>query len=300
MPVTGTFRPGDSVQWTTREGGTLTNRSVKIERLDGDHAVVTFGLRSDGTGEPRRFNAPLDELSPPPRPAGPPPFLPGWAETPRPPDPPSANALNAKLAERRAALRAAHQRAKQAREAVDAARDVADRARRELDAARAALAAMNLADAEAAADYEAAIRRGEAPTYRNGHDRDGTRHRVEVAQLAADKFDAELREAQTMFGERLDEVRRAAASVVAAILNREAEQLRQLEQQAAKFRGELLAASQWWPDASLGPLKLGPAAATVLSNPAPQPRASAGIGDWKGLFDRLVRGETDADFELET
>src|SRR4051794_29188117 len=102
------FAPGETCEWLVREGSALMKRLVRFERLDGpDAAVVAWGLRSDGTGGPHRYTAPLAELARP-APAPRPWFVPAPA-VPQPPfRPPTTEQTTRRLAERRDALRTAH------------------------------------------------------------------------------------------------------------------------------------------------------------------------------------------------
>jgi hypothetical protein len=302
------FRPGESLEWITREGdNTLVKRRVRfIQPFGTDEAVVEWGMRSDGTGIMNRYTAQVAELSRESEVPARPWWVPEPIQTPRPPEPPTEQQIGNRLAERREALRGAHETARNAQEAVTAARQVADRAQREANDARARLAEQTLADQREADAFSDSIRRGEAPPpHRNGIDREALRSRVAVAEQAEISFDRELATANSMLADTLSGVRKAAADVIAALVEREAESLRALETEAARQRAELVAVAAWWPSADLGPPKLSSAAGQLLEavprygEMAVVRASSRALDTWKDIFSQLVSGDAGADFRLE-
>lgn len=304
--IAAEFRAGETLEWVRIEGDVRTRRQVRfLERYGDDEAIVGFGQSSDG--QLARYAAPLRELSRPKPPDGLW-FLPnGRWEPPTPPVPPTPEQLSANLTQRREALRIAHARERQAQDVVRAAKELSDRAERACIAARAELAGASAADQQAADEFEAALRAGKAPQpVRNGRDRNEIEHKVSRAETAFDRFNQELATSNSRLGEALDAVRRAAADVMAALLERECESLRALEAEAARHRAELVAVASWWPDATKA-LQLGAAAAALLAAPidyseTPLVRMTSNetrIGPWKAVYDRLVQGDAEADFKLE-
>jgi hypothetical protein len=288
------FRPGASLVWKSRDTqGFSTMRPVTFRGLrgGGQTAVVTFGQGD--------HQVPVDELSLPgprqaewwipPRIEQPPP--------PTPPTPPTEQQINERIAEGRAALRTAFEKAATAAELVATALKVADRARQQRDDARMALARARAAEREAADEFEQAIRKGDQPPalHKNGFDKAGLEQQCVLAEQTFDRFTKELSVANSALAERLTDVRRAAEGVVAAILEKEAENLRRLEAEAARYRAALRAAS-----ATID-AKLSPAAATLLEA-VPNyttPSASSLIVSWQDLIARLIDGDDSADLKLE-
>jgi hypothetical protein len=225
---------------------------------------------------------------------------------PTPPTPPSEAQLDERLAERRAALAKAHQRAKAARDKVTAARETSQRADRVVIDARNCLAVLDASDRQQQNQFEEAISLGrELPERSNGHDRAYLKDRVSVAEQAQQKFDRLLAEATAALGDALTGVRKAAAAVMAALLERETENLRAAEQRAAVLRAELTATAAWFPTADLGLLKVTPATAGCLQSPVAwqdQPAVRRGGGwlkPWQQVFDKLCQGDAAADFDFE-
>jgi hypothetical protein len=305
------FTDGELLVHRHRDGGPdsmVTIRNVLFRGYGEGGAIVAFGVRSDGTGLENRYSASVDELS---RPA--PPERPWWVPPPVQPTTPTAPPHEAKtatrlaerLGERRATLRQAHETVRTAQEATAAARQVADRAREQVTNTRAELARQNVADQTATNEFAEAIRKGEAPPpHRNGVDREALRSRVAMAEQAKVQLDAELSVATSTLTDALSSTRRAAADVVAALIERECESLRRLEEAAARQRAELVAVSRWWPDATLGSFRLSHAASTLLANPPNSdavavPVSGTRIEAWKNLFTHLVNGDAAADFKLE-
>jgi hypothetical protein len=298
--ITDEFRPGELLQWVTPEGDTLTKRQVKFLDFYGStEAIVGFGQDSRD-GSLARHTAQLSELHRVVTPS----FLPGMVVRSRPPEPPTQAQTANRLAERRETLKQAHNKARSAQETVEKAGQLADRAEAHLNDARSRLAQLRAEQHASAAEFEATIRRGENPSYSNGHDYSATRELVSVSEQALAKFQSELALANSNLADALGNVRRAAADVIASLIEREAESLRALETEAARQRAELVSVSRWWPDATLGSFKLSHAAATLLAN-APNsdavavPVSGTRIEAWKSLFDQLVNEDAEADFKLE-
>jgi hypothetical protein len=149
------------------------------------------------------------------------------------------------------------------------------------------------------------------PRRANGHDqadrvdRGYIVARVTVAEQAQQRFDGELAAAMASLGDALSAVRKAAAVVTAALVERETENLRAIEERAALLRAELTAVASWWPSAEIGSLRLDRATTGCIGAPlawADQPAVRTGGGwtkPWQDVFDRLVQGEVEADFVLE-
>jgi hypothetical protein len=299
--ITDEFRPGEMLDWvTSREGDTLVKRQVKFIEQMGAEAIVGFGQDSRD-GSLARHTAQLSELHRVVAPS----FLPGMVVRSKPPTPPTEQQTANRLAERRETLKQAHSTARNAQETVGKAGQLADRAEAHLNDARSRLAQLRAEQHASAAEFEATIRRGENPSYSNGHDYSATRELVSVSEQALTKFQSELALANSNLADALGNVRRAAADVIASLIEREAESLRALETQAARQRAELVNVSRWWPSADLGPFRLAPAAATLLEavpnyGELPVVRMSSGALDtWKEVFSQLVSGDADADFKLE-
>jgi hypothetical protein len=257
-----------------------------ISRVNGSHADVSFGRRSDGTGEANVVRVPIDDLhrpEPPPRPW----FLPGRIEQPKPPTPSSAEIIEATIAKRRDGLRAAHTLLASAKLAADTARTLADRARTECEGAHAALRELELSDTDAVEAWAGALRRGERPSLTNGHDREAMRHRVGVAEAALDSFNRELATANSKHAEASSNVRRAAAELLAAIVDQDAEELRELETNATRLRASLWAASMIAPSPDIGPIRIAPTTIALLESPPTQPKPSD-ASKYRALLDRLM------------
>lgn len=302
------FNEGESLQWQTREGDdkSLVNRPVVFRgNVRDGNCDVQFGLTPDGSGRPRLYRVPVSELH---RPSGP--DRPDWyvpVQTPRPAPPPTESELATKLTASRSALKAAITKRQRQREAVANATVLADHASRNLTTATAALRQFAGIDERAVDAAVAAIR---FPGNGNGHDhvaqlayRDEARHAVDVAQSAYDRLAAELATARAALGEADGLVRRGAAAVVGAVLEIACEELREMETDALRFRNELVAASQWWPDAGIGALHLAPSAQQVLASPVRHEEIlgkallnnEAAAGPWKDLYNRLVEGDAEAE-----
>lgn len=292
------FQQGEALQWVTIENGFNSKRMVTFQEARSEHAaVVSFGLE--------RLTVAISELSrvAPPQP---PPWLPGWFSAPKVPPKPSSESIDAKLSERRQALSQALDRAKLAQETVTAARSISQRAQREVTEARATLATLDRHDRQQQRQLEDALAAGKpVPARSNGHDRGYIVQRVAAAEQAQARFDGELAAAMASLGDALSAVRKAAATVVAAIVEREAENLRAMEERAALLRAELTSVAGWWPSAEIGLLKVGRATAVCIEAPLAwqdQPAVRTGGGwikPWQGVFDRLVQGDVEADHELE-
>jgi hypothetical protein len=249
----------------------------------------------------------LDQLSRM-QPAGPPPTIGKWFTVPTVPKPPSEQQLLDRLAERRLVLAKAYVRAVQVQDQVAARRAVVEHATRELDAARAALATIDAHDRRLQAEAEREIRAGRpVPDTRNGLDRQYVNDRVVVCETALAKFQRELADANASLADSLGYVRACATGVIAAILERETENLRALDLQAGLARAELVAVANWWPNQSTGAIQLSNVAGSYLADPPPAwqeqhlVRGGGGasrIRPWAALFDKLVAGDAEADFEL--
>jgi hypothetical protein len=306
MSVTDTteFRPGEMLQMVRIEGDSLVKRQVRfIEQMGAEQAIIGFG-QDYRDGSLARHTCHMSELHRVTAPS----FLPGIAEQFKPPTPPTTEQVATRLRTARVSLCAAHERAKAARDTVASAQQVADRAREQVASTRAQLAEQTLADQRDAEAFADSIRRGEAPPpHKNRVDREALRSRVAVAEQAEASFASELALANTNLADALGNVRKLAAAVLGALVEREAESLRVLEVQAAKFRKELQAAAAFWPDASIGALKLSPAAGQLLEAEPNYGETSAirfasqegRIAPWRSLYDQLVSGNADADFKLE-
>src|SRR5204862_3759732 len=122
------------------------------------------------------------------------------------------------------------------------------------------------ADQQVADEFAAAIRVGDAPQYANGHDFHTLEHAVEMGEAAQRQFDRELADANGKLGSALDVVRRAAADVLAAIVEREAEQWRRDVREIRRRYFRLNAATILWPD-DTGPLRLAHVTSELLVNP---------------------------------
>ncbi len=294
------FTPGTALVLTTIENGFPAKRAVEFLSMSngGQQATVKFGLET--------FNVQLDQLSRA-EPPGPPAFLRKWFEVPKPPQPPSEADIDAKLAERRQQLAQAHTRAKLAQDQQTASRSISQRADRGVAEAKATLATLDAHQRAEQVAFEEAIQLGRPiPQRANGHDDRGYLvQRLAAAEAAQQRFDRETTEATTALSNSLSAVRRAAANVVAALLERETENLRAAEQRAALLRAELTSVAGWWPSAEIGVLKIDRASAACIEAPVawrdqPAVRQSSGlIKEWQGLFDRLVQGDVAADFDLQ-
>lgn len=297
-PAEQPYRTGEPLTLTTTEGGFPTRRGVEFQAMaNGQQAQVKFA------GDIYTVN--LDQLSRQ-EPAKPPNFLPdGWFKVKQPPKPPSSEDLAATLSERRAALARAQDRAKEAAEQQAAARLVSQRADREVTDARTTLATLDAHERADQRAFEEAISLGKPlPVRSNGKDRSYIVQRVTAAEAAQQRFDRELAESTAALSDSLSAVRKSAALVVAAMLEKETLNLAAAEARAALLRAELTAISGLWLSAEIGPLKVSPATANCLAAPiawSDQPLVRAGGGwtkAWQGLFDRLCQDAT-ADWILE-
>jgi hypothetical protein len=93
---------------------------------------------------------------------------------------------------------------------------------------------------------------------------------------------------------------------MAALVERETEGLRAIEQRAARLRAELNSVASWFPSgAEVGLLKIDRATAGCIEAPLPwqdQPTVRTGGGwlkPWQRVFDKLCQGDFEADFALE-
>ncbi len=292
------FTPGTAVILTTIENGFPAIRHVEfLSHVDGGPlARVKFGLET--------FNVQLDQLSriEPPQP---PAFLGKWFEAPKPPPIPSDADIQARLTERRQVLAQAHTRAKLAQDQVTASRSISQRADRGVAEAKATLATLDAADRAQQRQLEDALAAGKPlPQRSNGHDRGYLLDRLHAAEQAQQRFAKELGDATTALSNSLSAIRRAAAAVIAGLLERETENLRAAEQRAALLRAELNSVAGWWPSAEIGVLKISPASAPCIAEPVAwrdQPAVRQGTGwlkPWQSVFDRLCQGDVESDFAL--
>ena len=242
------FRSGEGLTLTTIEGGFPAKRGVEFISLSngGDQATVKFAGQ--------QLSVPLEQLSRAIPPA-PPSFLPGWFRTQQPPTPLSEADIETRITERRQALAKSQERARLASETVATARQIAQRAGREVADARTTLAALDAHDRADQRAFEEALSLGrKLPERSNGHDRHYITDCVQAAEAAQQRFDRELADAQAALSDALSAVRKAAANVVAAQLERETENLRAAEARAGVLRAELSAVSGLWLSAEIGPL----------------------------------------------
>jgi hypothetical protein len=125
-----------------------------------------------------------------------------------------------------------------------------------------------------------------------------------MTETAANRFQSELAEATTNLNAAFAAVRKAPLQVVAALIDRDCEQLRQLEDYAVRFRAHLLAVAGWWPDTG-GPIPLARSSAVLLETPPDHDRAriltntTQATAPFIAVLDELVQGNADADFRLE-
>ena len=119
------------------------------------------------------------------------------------------------------------------------------------------------------------------PVRSNGHDGRGYHRRPRNRRRSrTGAFTKELTEATTALGNALSAVRRAAANVIAGLLERETENLRAAEQRAALLRAELTAVSGLILSAEIGVLKIDRASAACIAEPVPwhdQPAVTAKV-----------------------
>jgi hypothetical protein len=318
MPEAATeeaFQEGQLVDWVSREGGnfdgsgatTVTRPVTFLKQLNDTDAQVQFGpgFGSD-MQKPRLMVVPIGELHrqtpreidprfklPPPRPIG-------------TPDPDAEQ-------RRREALRDGLQKRDKARELVKLAEAPANRAQRALTAAQTALRSARDAERVERDAFTAALRKGDAPPvngHRNGVDRGMLRQTVENAEASLAVFQQELRLARARVEEADLAVRDEASGVVAAVVDREADQLRVLLKEADRLKGILAAAMAWSPSGDthgqFRPLPVHQSTTVLLT--APQAEAP---GSWEyranldaerrkpfeNLLSRLVAGDPDADLE---
>jgi hypothetical protein len=208
-----------------------------------------------------------------------------------------------RLQERREVLAKAYLRATELHDKVNAARQVVDRAARELEQARIALRTLEQDDIQVAQRMTEAIRLGQSlPTPANGHDRQYVVDRVTACETALATFNRELADANAGLADALGYLRKCAAGVIGGLVEREVENLRALEVQAGIARRELISVSEtWFADQATGPIKLSNFAGQYLADPPPHysEQRRGNVSAWKELFDRLVAGNADADFELK-
>jgi hypothetical protein len=295
------FEQGMALQWITQEGGFPAKRMVEFHHsVTDDTAVVTFGQK--------QYTVRTAELSKPE-----PPSHPWWLPAPfvvkPPPTPASESQLAERLATARAALSHAHQHVIDIQQRLDDAKTVSLRAANELNTARAALNVYHQHARRDQIELEESLRFGKPiPQLSNGADRHLI-DRTSRAEAAKAKFDGELAACNAALGEALETVRSRANEIVSLLVQIDVEHLRRMETQAAISRAQLLAvASHWFAGAALGPIKLPVATSQYLElqpqfNDVPEVRRGGPEGrvrPYREIFDRLVQGDIEADFRLET
>src|SRR5205823_8315599 len=119
------------------------------------------------------------------------------------------------------------------------------------------------------------------------------------------QFDRELADANNVLGDALTDVRKAAADVLAAVVERETEAFRKDLTEIRRRYFRLSAMTMLWPDSD-GPLKLSQATANLLADPpdfseSPSDQMAATNSRqqlFKSLLTELTNGNSDADIEL--
>lgn len=154
---------------------------------------------------------------------------------------------------------------------------------------------------------QAAIDAAAAKLNRSGGGADVRTGSDDAAQATEDRLAWELATAKAALAEAQIRLRKAAADVLAAILEREAENLHALEIEAARRRAELFAAVRRGDRTGAGPRKIPPVAGTVLEYPiqyldAPEIRFGAAerSSPWRTIYTALIIGNPDADLDSET
>jgi hypothetical protein len=207
------YTSGELLTLSSKEGGFSSKPQVEFQGISngGTQARVKSGLEIP--------SVPLEQLS---RPAQS--WLPGRFQTPKAPVAPTEQQIAEKLAQRRQALAKTYDRAELAQEKVTATRAVSQHADREVAEARATLATLSAHDRAEQSKFEESIQLGRPLSVRlNGHDRNYIVQRVTAAEQPQQRFDRELAEATASLSDSLSAVRKAAADVVAALLERETE-----------------------------------------------------------------------------
>jgi exonuclease VII small subunit len=293
------FAVGEILQWRSRlrPDGQVTIRPVSFVEWRNHLAVIRFGLKSDGTGEPNLFSVSSSELTRPPPPQ---------ALKVEPPPPP---APVISLEDRRQTLSDAFARYQEAEQAVASAQELLDRALFRVEKADREL--RNYADMEthavAAVIHEIQMN-GNGQSISDDDEQWRARGRAErdsrAAQSAYDQLAKQLTDAKVIAAERQHTLHQSAAHVLAGLVEREANRLSILEMQTAELRVELQAAQLLWFAGQ--PIPIAQAQAQILNTPPPEVRE--GVGErmrntesrqevFATLFARLVGGDIAADLE---
>lgn len=215
--------------------------------------------------------------------------------------------LQDRLRDARAKLRVTHHQANKAREQVEEKRTIADRAAEALAAVQAELRSLRDHDADAEREFVTALREGRPPSVvSNGINRSEIEQRLKATESASTTLTAELAEANRVLAETLNDVKAAARAVIAAYVSQSTDTLRTLESVAARLRCELLAVAETRFGNGAPLLSLDHNAADYIATPPINPREhpdAYGIANdvwlrqWRKMFDRLLDGECDAQFD---
>jgi len=191
---------------------------------------------------------------------------------------------------------------------VTSAQTLAERAQTEFGQAKAALATLDRHDRAAQHNLEQAIRTGQPEGNGVDHhlaDRQYVVDRVRMTEAVLTKLKSELSSATATLSDALNAVRKAAIQVVAAMLDRDVEQLRTLEDYALRFRADLLAVSTWWPSVEDKAIPIARSSAVLLERVPDFDRAklltntTQATAPFKAVLEELIQGNADADFRLE-
>lgn len=240
------FHPNEPLLWKTKDAnGFTTNHPVvflKAHPEDGT-AEIGFGLRSDGSRDIHRV--PLAELSIETAPGIRPEFK-------IPPPPPAPTRIS--IETRRDMLRECHRDATQTAETLDKANQLLKRAKSELAAAEAEASRILRIEQSKANDVTEAIRSGQplpnGAAYQDDLAANAKHHiaaRITHAEVAVTTFQREYDAAQADHRTAKANVSRAASDVVAALVESQTDELRELETVTARLRSSLRAAIALYP-----------------------------------------------------
>jgi hypothetical protein len=217
--------------------------------------------------------------------------------------------LKARERDARTKLRAALAVARKAADDVAAATELARRGATELASIQAELRSAQQFDNQTARELEQALREGRpAQAKANGTDHQQIKAMLAATEQAAEKFDAELADANRRRSEAMDNVKAAARNVLCSLMANAAESLHCFEDIASRIRLGLVSLSEARAFGSLEPLKLDPATAEYIAAPPvhftehPVARSmsrSSWVVAWQEVFQRLIDGDTEAEFPRE-
>lgn len=298
------FIPGETLVWMDQSSSrsAVTRRIVAFRGMKNHLCEVAWGLRSDGTGNENLYSVPRSELTRPETP------IPVPSVTRHEPEPVIS------LEQRRTNLAHALSNYQDATRLVGTAQVLLDRAWDKLEATQTRLRQFNDLEKQAVDAVLDELRHMNGNTYTPTiHDATTTNDNAEwtqrecavrecrAAETAYETLARELSDAKSMANDRLKIMERAAAHVVACIIEQETQQLALLESKAIELRAQLRAAATMW--ISEAPVPVNQTASTILANfPYDQQDpigtrmqlAEARQAPFHDLYEKLVSGDVEA------